>query len=264
MSFKKFFSIFVYVNLLCLLAFSAAHACDRYDYYDDCCNCYAKIKAPECNLEILKREQSRQSQIRICNNTNHTLVIKFKKAGKLCYSFDVEPLCDMTAAVTPAKYSYTIESRSYCELLKKGVQTFKKGTDYNWSITICGQEYISKFDYVPCRKEVYRPYASRVSYGGRSNYIPPCGGASCFTCERIRGLRDSEVIISNDTEYRIYYRLSGGIMGCVAPCSQEIINVLPGCYEFYAKTLCGSIAPVRTSENFCEGYRHHMRVFVKK
>ncbi len=264
MSFKKFFSIFVYVNLISLLLFSAANACDRYDYYDDCCNCYVKVKAPKCDLEILKQEQSRESQVRICNNTNHTLIVKFKKAGELKYLFTVEPLCDVVVTVAPARYSYTVESRDYCDLLKKGAQTFKKGTDYNWSITVSGQKYISKFDYVPCRKEVYRPYASRVSCGGgRSQYIPPCN-VSCFTKERICGLRDSEVIISNDTDYRIYYRLSGGINGCVAPCSQEIINLVPGCYEFYAKTLCGSIAPVRTAENFCEGYRHHMRVFVKK
>lgn len=260
---KKLLAIFVYVNILSLLLFTAAYACDKYDNDNDYCNCHFMVKAPKCDLDIVKDEQTQDCRITVRNNTNHRLSVKFNKGGQVCYSFTVAPLCDETVCAAPARYSYTVESFDYCGLLKKGSQSFKKGTDYSWNITVSGQKYICKFDYVPCKKEVYRTYPSRMASCDRSYYIPPCE-ASCFRKEKICGLADSEVIISNDTEYRIYYSLGGGITGCVAPCSQEILNVVPGRYKFYAKTLCGSIAPVATLENFCEGYRHHMRVFVKK
>jgi hypothetical protein len=263
MSLRKLFTIFVYVNLFSLLLFSAAYACDRYDYRHDRCNCYVVVKAPKCDLDIVKDEQSMDARITIHNNTNHRLSVKFSKGGDVRHSFTVAPLCDETVCVAPAKYSYSVESYDYCEVFKKGSQTFKKGNDYSWSITVKDQKYIYKTDYVPCRKEVYRTYPTRVVDCGRSYYVPPCE-ASCFNKQRICGLRDSEVVISNDTDYRIYYNIGNGASGCVAPCSQEIVNVIPGRYRFHAKTLCGSIVPVTTLEDFCDGYRHHMRVFVKK
>lgn len=262
MSLRKLFTIFVYVSLFSLPLFSAAYACDRYDYYHDRCNCYVVVKAPKCDLDIVKEEQGQDSRITIRNNTHHRLCVKFDKGGDTRYSFSVAPLCDETVCVAPAKYSYTVESYDFCEVFKKGTQSFKKGTDYNWNITVKNTERVCVKTYDPCRREVYRTYPTRVTGCAGSYYVPPCE-ASCFRKERICGLRDAEVIISNDTEYRIYYSI-GCLSGCVAPCSQEIVNVIPGRYRFHAKTLCGSITPVTTLEDFCDGYRHHMRVFVKK